>query len=105
ERSRPASRGHKRPMWRHSVNSCRPVRRRPPMQHAERRRHPMSYANTALLHTMARIRAMQNRDERGASMAEYGLLLALIAVVAIGALTSVGGNVKTKFQAVADNLK
>ena len=64
----------------------------------------MSYANEALLHGMARFQSLRHRDEEGASMAEYGLLLALIAVVAIAALTSVGTGVKTKFQAVAANL-
>jgi len=43
-------------------------------------------------------------SEAGASMAEYGLLLALVAVVAIGALTSVGSGVVNKFTSVASNL-
>ncbi|MCO6451661.1 MAG: Flp family type IVb pilin [Caldilineales bacterium] len=32
-------------------------------------------------------------DEEGAELAEYGLVLALIAVVAIGALTALGGGI------------
>ena len=39
-------------------------------------------------------------DERGASMVEYGLLLALIAVVAIVAVKALGGSVSTKFSEV-----
>ena len=36
-------------------------------------------------------------DEEGASMVEYGLLVALIAVVVIGAVTLLGTNINTKF--------
>ncbi len=43
-------------------------------------------------------------DERGASMVEYGLLLALVAVIAIGALTVLGGKVKDNFSNVGTNL-
>src|SRR5581483_10658694 len=39
-------------------------------------------------------------DERGASMVEYGLLLALIAVVAIVAVKTLGGSVSDKFSSV-----
>ena len=64
----------------------------------------MTQANTWILRGMARWQCRERREE-GASMAEYGLLLALVAVVAIVTLKTVGTNVKTKFQAVADNLK
>ena len=43
-------------------------------------------------------------DERGASMVEYGLLLALIAVIAIVALRTLGGSVSTKFSEVNSSL-
>jgi pilus assembly protein Flp/PilA len=39
-------------------------------------------------------------DERGASMVEYGLLLALIAVIAIVAVRALGGTVSSKFSTV-----
>jgi pilus assembly protein Flp/PilA len=45
------------------------------------------------------------RDERGASMVEYGLLLALIAVIAIVAVKALGGSVSTKFSTVNSNLQ
>ena len=44
-------------------------------------------------------------DERGASMVEYGLLLALIAVIAIVALKVLGTNVSNKFDKVASEVK
>jgi len=39
-------------------------------------------------------------DERGASMVEYGLLLALLAVIAIVAVKALGTSVSTKFSSV-----
>jgi len=37
------------------------------------------------------------RDERGATMLEYGLLVGLIAVVAIAGVTALGGSFNTMF--------
>ena len=45
------------------------------------------------------------RDESGATAIEYGLIAALIAVVIITALTTVGTNLTAKFNAVATALK
>ncbi len=51
------------------------------------------------------IQAKLNIDsERGASMVEYGLLLALIAVIAIVALKALGQGVSTKFETVRSSL-
>lgn len=62
----------------------------------------MSYVNETFLRLMARVESLKHRDEEeGAALAEYGLLIALIAVVAIGAVTAVGSSVNTKLQAVA----
>ncbi len=44
------------------------------------------------------------QDEKGAAMAEYALLLALIAVVALIAVGATGTGVSTKFQSVAAEL-
>jgi pilus assembly protein Flp/PilA len=44
------------------------------------------------------------RDEEGASLAEYGLLLALIAVVCIGAITVLGTNISTMFANLAGKI-
>jgi pilus assembly protein Flp/PilA len=42
------------------------------------------------------------RDERGATAVEYGLMVALIAVVIIAAVTTLGQNLNTKFETVRD---
>ncbi|MDQ0472416.1 Flp family type IVb pilin [Labrys wisconsinensis] len=44
------------------------------------------------------------KDENGATAIEYGLIAALIAVVAIGAMTLVGTNLTNKFSNIAANL-
>jgi len=44
------------------------------------------------------------RDDSGATAIEYGLIAALIAVVIITALTSIGTNLTTKLNAVATAL-
>jgi Flp pilus assembly pilin Flp len=43
-------------------------------------------------------------DERGASMVEYGFLLALIAVIALVAVKALGTGVSSKFNDVKDSL-
>ena len=45
------------------------------------------------------------RDESGATAIEYGLIAALIAVVIIGAVTTVGTNLSTTFSSVAGSVK
>ena len=45
------------------------------------------------------------RDEEGASLVEYVLLVALIAVVCIAAVTLLGQNAKGKFETTANALK
>jgi pilus assembly protein Flp/PilA len=40
------------------------------------------------------------RDERGATAVEYGLMVALIAVVIIGVVTLLGTSISTMFQSV-----
>jgi pilus assembly protein Flp/PilA len=44
------------------------------------------------------------KDESGASAVEYGLLVALIAVVIIGAVTTVGTNLTNVFDGASDKL-
>ncbi|MCA6105952.1 Flp family type IVb pilin [Bradyrhizobium cenepequi] len=45
------------------------------------------------------------KDESGATAIEYGLIAALIAVVIIGVLTTIGTNLNTKLEAVRDGLQ
>ena len=45
------------------------------------------------------------KDEEGASMVEYALLVALIAVVVIAAALFLGEEISTKFSEVGDTLE
>ena len=44
------------------------------------------------------------RDERGATAVEYGLMVALIAIVIIAAVTLLGGNLNNLFNTVATSV-
>lgn len=44
------------------------------------------------------------RDEKGQGMTEYGLIIALVAVVAIAGLTVLGDDLKAKFNDVAGEI-
>jgi pilus assembly protein Flp/PilA len=44
------------------------------------------------------------RDEEGATMVEYGLLIALIALVAIAGVTVLGTNLNSLFSTVAGSI-
>ena len=43
-------------------------------------------------------------DRRAVTALEYGLIAALIAVVIIGTVTTLGGNIKTSFSTVASSI-
>lgn len=43
-------------------------------------------------------------NKKGAAMVEYALLAALIAVVAVSALTTLGTNISTKFSSIANSI-
>ncbi|NWK95731.1 Flp family type IVb pilin [Sphingobium lactosutens] len=45
------------------------------------------------------------KNEEGATAIEYGLIAALIAVAAIGAMTSIGTKLNTTFNKVSQNLQ
>ena len=53
-----------------------------------------------MLNLLSRLR----RDETGATAIEYGLIAGLIAVVIIGAVTTVGTTLSSKFNAIATAL-
>ena len=54
---------------------------------------------------LGRLFTAVREDEDGQSMAEYALILALIAVVVITALTLLGTNIGTKFNSICSSLK
>lgn len=49
------------------------------------------------LHTALVVGVARLREERGAAMAEYGLLLAMVALAAIGILVFFGGEIVEMF--------
>ncbi len=57
----------------------------------------MAYWKTWLMTKLA-------KDEKGAALVEYALLLALIAVVCIVAIGLLGDSADKKFQSVADEI-
>ena len=50
------------------------------------------------------VRKFITRQEEGATLAEYGLLLALIAVVCIAAITTLGTKISSMFSSVAGSI-
>ena len=50
------------------------------------------------------VRKFVTRQEEGATLAEYGLLLALIAVVCIAAITVLGTKISSMFVAVSGSI-
>ncbi len=56
-------------------------------------------------HIAPYVRARFGRSELGASLVEYALLLALIAVVCIVAVGLLGGKANSKFQSVGSSLQ
>jgi pilus assembly protein Flp/PilA len=55
--------------------------------------------------TIARIRALLQRDEDGQGLAEYALILALIAVISIVALLYLGSQVSDKLSTIGGTLQ
>ncbi len=60
----------------------------------------VNYVRTAVAHKLAQL----NVDKRAVTAIEYGLIAALIAVVIIAAVTSLGKNISTTFNTVASEL-
>jgi pilus assembly protein Flp/PilA len=61
----------------------------------------MTKINNWMLNKVAAFKA---RDEEGQGLAEYGLILALIAVVCIGALVTLGGNINSVLGTLGSNI-
>jgi pilus assembly protein Flp/PilA len=50
------------------------------------------------------LHSLISRDERGQGLAEYALILALIAVLAIGAVTFLGGEINSILSSVGNSI-
>ena len=61
---------------------------------------------SAVFYALATLKAklVEADKERGATAVEYGLMVALIAVVIIGAVTLLGGNLNTMFTNIAGKI-
>jgi pilus assembly protein Flp/PilA len=53
---------------------------------------------------VSKVVKLQTAREEGQGLAEYGLILALIAVVCIAALTLLGGNISTTLNGLATTI-
>ena len=60
----------------------------------------MTLLTLMMISTQQRIAGFVRRDDRGAAMVEYALLVALIAIVAIVALNSIGDELSTNFSEI-----
>ena len=56
-----------------------------------------------MMKLVTRIQSLARREE-GQDLLEYALLIALIAIVAVGAVTAAGTNVSQIFQRISDAL-
>ena len=59
--------------------------------------------NTFLANLYLRAISVRDREE-GQAMAEYGIILALVAVIVIGAVTLLGTDIKAAFVNVTDKI-
>lgn len=59
---------------------------------------------TAITNVIGFVQGRLNREESGASMVEYALLVALIAAVCIAAVLFLGGAIKGIFQGVGNTI-
>ena len=62
----------------------------------------MQFVTNFMYNLLARIQ--DAREEAGQTLVEYGLILALISIVAILALSTIGGNVTAVFDSIANSL-
>ena len=62
------------------------------------------WAVNAYVATIERARSLVSSGEEGQGMIEYGLLVALISIVAIITITAIGGGLTSNFQKVLNAL-
>src|SRR5205807_8875930 len=83
----------------YAVIACRPPKHQPDPRNSKRR-CTMDLVAYWQLHCAPYLRARFGRDERGASLVEYALLVALIAVVCLVAIAFLGRSASTRFSNV-----
>ena len=66
----------------------------------------MELLNNLLLNMVVRVEDFftHSEDEEGQTMVEYGLIIALVSIVAIATLGLVGTNIKSVFTSIAGKL-
>jgi pilus assembly protein Flp/PilA len=69
-----------------------------------KRRRPVAADGIGVREKMSKLIRPLLRDESGATAIEYGLIVALIAVVIIAAVTTVGTNLSSQFNTVATDV-
>lgn len=60
--------------------------------------------NNLVLQVLTRLQTIELRDEKGQTLAEYGLILALIAAACIVALTGLGGAIAARLTGLAGDI-
>ncbi len=63
--------------------------------------------NAVMVSMLAFVSGVKNRlanEERGATAVEYGIMVALIAVVVIGAVTAIGTNLNDTFNSISGKI-
>jgi pilus assembly protein Flp/PilA len=63
----------------------------------------MAIIDRTFVQLLATLASLKNRED-GQGLAEYGLILALVAVVAVGAVTLLGTNVSAKISSIATSI-
>ena len=63
----------------------------------------MAALNALVVRAMVTAARLQTQEE-GQGLAEYGLILALVAVVVVGAVTLLGKNLNTKLASIAGSI-
>lgn len=63
----------------------------------------MSQLDCATVQVLATLARLRDREE-GQGLAEYGLILALVAVVVVGAVTLLGTNINSKINSIAGSI-
>ena len=57
-----------------------------------------------MYHMLSYLQGLGGKDQRGAALVEYALLLALIAIVCIMAITTLGDQAADKFNTVGNSI-